>query len=193
MDIHNVIVHKLNKEVKETGVPQAPITVDLRDAELNRNDDLVIKLIEKIAEAFKTGKTFGSFDSDVENHPFQRWLEEMLDPDSETTFMDLTRHTMDRLRLRIAPKNFATGGHIIFCYYREQDKDWFMVVMLKEKDGFSFENLILKNIQELDIDKLHQLARVDLAAWSADNTTAYLSFINKKPGDISGYFLEALG
>lgn len=193
MEIKNVIVHKLNKELKEKGVEQQPVTFDPRESELDKDSELVNLLIEKISESFKRGKTFGSFDSNKTIHQFQTWLSDMYDEKSKTSFIDLTITTMESLKTEIAGQNFATGGHIIFCNYLDSGNQWFMIVMLKDKDGFSFENLQLEKIQELDIDRLHQLARINVTAWQAGDTKAYLSFINKKKGDASGYFVKVIG
>lgn len=192
MRIQNVIVHKLNKERAAAG-GRSEATIEFRKTELNSSSSLTIAFIEKIIESFKTGKTFGTFDEDEDNYPFQKWLKEMYDPSDDRDFISLSKSTMERLRILIQNKNFATGGHIVFCSYSDAGKNWFIVVMLKDKDGYTFEDLELKNVQELDIDKLHQLARVDVNAWSEEHSSAYLSFISKKSEDISEYFIEALG
>jgi nucleoid-associated protein YejK len=195
MDILNVVVHKLNKQRREQGKPYIEPSVQLRENELNKDNVTVIDLINKITEAFKRGKTFGTFDPDKDNHPFQGWLEETISDDEDRDFLSLTEDVMNRLKLFIKDENFATGGHLLFALYKHENKRWLIVVMLKDKDGFTFtDDLNIENIQEIDIDKLHQLARIDIDRWlEASESEGYLSFIKKRAGDVSNYFIDALG
>ncbi|WP_417542296.1 nucleoid-associated protein [Methylophaga thalassica] len=193
MEIKNVIFHKLNKEKKEKDIEQSPVTIDPRDTELDKDNELVKLLIDKIIESYKRGKTFGSFDTNTEIHKFQTWLKDFYDDSKELSFRDFTLTTMQSLKAEIENKNFATGGYILFCSYEQDGNQWFMIVMLKDKDGFTIEDLTLKTIQELDLDKLHQLVRINVSAWKSSDTKAYLSFINKKKGDASAYFVKVIG
>jgi nucleoid-associated protein YejK len=193
MELLNVIVHKLNKEQRKSEEEITPPSIQLRDKEYDKDNDVVQTLIEKLSDSYKKGKTFGTFDSDIKNHPFQEWLGEMLDEAHERDFISLTKDVMGRLLLFIKDVNFATGGHLLFAHYKHSDSSWLIIVMLKDKEGFTFtDDLSIKNIQEVDIDKLHQLARVDLTKWT-EKSEGYLSFIKKRAGDVSGYFIDALG
>ncbi|WP_139845801.1 nucleoid-associated protein [Acinetobacter baumannii] len=69
------IVHKLEKEVNTTG----ETTLTLRNSPLAVNDSAQ-RLIDAIHEKYSklTGKSFGTFESNLDNYPTQKYLKEYL-------------------------------------------------------------------------------------------------------------------
>lgn len=194
MLIHGIIVHKIEKATRVTGQPNPKAQITSREKELNNTNPLVKELVEYIYDAYKTGKTFGSFDKDKSNHPVQEWISDYIDHPDKNPFIPLTNSIMDRLKIHIDNENFATGGHLLFIDFTHNDRHWFMIVMIKDKKGFLFtEDLNLKGIQELELDKLHQAVRIDIDRFYKDNEKSYLTFIKSGTGDVANYFLNTIG
>jgi nucleoid-associated protein len=194
MLIHGIIVHKIEKAIRERQQPNPKSVITPRANELPSDSPLVIELVEYVWNAYRTGKTFGSFDSDVDNHPVQNWLNTYIDDPDENPFIPLTNSIMNRLKIYLDEENFATGGHLLFIHFTENEQPWFMVVMIKDKKGFLFtEDLDLQDVKELDLDKLRQAVRVDINKWKENTEKAYLSFIKSGSGDVANYFLNTFG
>jgi nucleoid-associated protein len=101
---------------------------------------------------------------------------------------------MTRLKINLEKENLATGGHLLFIYMTSQEKDLFMVAMVKDKKGLMFnEKLELLDIKELDLNKLNQAIRINITQWLGKTEKAYLSFLKKGPGDVAQYFLDTFG
>ncbi|QEP42996.1 hypothetical protein D5085_07610 [Ectothiorhodospiraceae bacterium BW-2] len=124
MDIHAIIVHKIEKGQREQGQPAPIAIITPRKTELSHDDELVIDLLDYVWKAYKTGKTFGSFDGDTDNYPVQQWLKNYLDKPAENLFIPLTNQIMNRLKQQIENQNFATGGHILFAHLTKDDQPW---------------------------------------------------------------------
>jgi len=198
MDIINSIAHKIIKEQikdkQESGKSPVEAEVQYRDDVFDPANQKVITLIEALLKIYKTGKTFGSFDTDTDNHPFQLWVKDLSAGDSKQVFIELTRKAVNRIKIHIEKENFSTGGYLVFVHYRDNNLTYFLVVMIKDKGGLTFtSDMELTDVQQIDMDKLHQAARIDLHRFE-NGEEAYLSFLkgNQKK-DITGYFTKALG
>lgn len=188
MKIEAIFVHRVIKERQKKATRKGS------GNQLSTTDALVKELIEKIKEIYKIGKTFGSFDNDLKNYPFQQELKKHLDHPKSFTMEDLSNSVMDRLVIEMNKETLATGGYMLFFHFKDAGKEWFFTVMLKDKKGFLFnDKLELKDIDELDLNKLHQALRVDIEAWKSNPETAYLSFIKSGNGEIASYFLNTFG
>lgn len=188
MDIEAIYVHRVIKERHKPAFKKGS------GNQLLTSDPLVIELINRIKEIYKTGKTFGTFNSDEKNYPFQQDLKAHLDNPAKLSMKDLSSSVIKKLIIEMNKEPLATGGYMLFFHFKDAGKEWFFVVMLKDKKGFLFnDELELKDIDELDLDKLHQAIRVDIEAWKAKSEKAYLSFIKSGSGDIASYFLHTFG
>ncbi|MBF0471316.1 MAG: hypothetical protein HQL48_08055, partial [Gammaproteobacteria bacterium] len=52
-------------------------------------------LLDYAWKAYKTGKTFGSFDGDSDNYPAQQWLKVHMDKPEEYPFIPLTNQIIN--------------------------------------------------------------------------------------------------
>lgn len=199
MEIINSIAHKIIKEqIKgkhDSGMSPVEAEIIYRDDVFDPKNQKVITLLEALLNVYKIGKTFGSFDIDTDNHPFQLWVKGLQSTSySKQVFIELTRKTVNRIKIHIEEENFATGGYLVFVHYRHNNQTYFLVVMIKDKGGLTFtSNMELTDVHQIDMDKLHQAARIDLHRFE-NGEEAYLSFLkgNQKK-DITGYFTKALG
>ena len=194
MDIINSIAHKIIKDRQESGKPQVEAEVQYRDDVFDPANQKVITLIEALLKIYKTGKTFGSFNSDVDNYPFQSWVDILNEDDSKQAFIELTHKTVNRIKISLENENFATGGYLVFVHYKNNDNNYFLVGMIKDKGGLNFTpSMELMDVHQIELDKLHQAARVDLQRFK-NGDESYLSFLKgDQKKDITGYFTKTLG
>lgn len=203
MKINKVIVHELIKEKQKDIQP-----TNYRKTVLDKNNKIVVKLLQDVVDiygarhnsahygTFVTGDGRGVFPDDLESY------KELADP-SDSQFIDLTRSAMGRLYEKASSSQFATGGYIVFSDFVSQKERFFLTAMIKKMPGLTLtENLEPEELEQLDLSKLHQAAKVNFSKMSDFNDAShdeqcglnYLSFISSGSGkSASGYFVTALG
>lgn len=188
MDIKHIIVHSIEKEQHQD---RADIKVHLREDELPVNDK-VTALLDGVRDVYtnKTGKAFGELG---EGRFFSRELKRLCDDEIE--FLEFTNVAMNELKGHLAAQPLATGGYILFADYVMNNQQYFMVVMLKSKDGLSFDDALeLMDAHHLELDRLHFAARIDVYSWLSEDDGNNVSFIKgRASAAITGYFKEFLG
>lgn len=129
-----------------------------------------------------------------ENSIFQLQLQEYRD--GKIDFVKLSKLLVARLMASLAEGQqlkWATGGLIVFLEYIEADKSYLLITMIKEKKAITFDraNLNLEEFLSIDLDKLHEGARIDIKKWE-DDKQPYVSFIKKSNTNISDYFKDSI-
>ena len=125
--------------------------------------------------------------------------------DAEPTpdgFLALTNDCMTALCDKARSQNLATGGYLLFADYTNTGRRFLLTAMIKQRSGITMEGLVPTNIKELDLRKLHQVARVaferlcryeETAAEERQDMT-YVTFVSPKGSQrAAGYFVTALG
>lgn len=190
MQINNAIVHKIEKVV------QSPSVLELRPTTLVINNELN-DLLDHLIDLYnnKTGRGYGKFDTDVVSYPFSGLLDDF--NNQTTDFISFTHLAMNNLQSRIDGQGFATGGYILFIEYDHNARKIMLVVSLKDREGFVFDaNLNLDNQHHIDLEHLHEMARVDVTKWKTPNSERYLSFAKKRQNSdksFSKYFRDFIG
>ena len=183
MNITNIIAHFLGKKQQDR---LEDITIQLRDIELVINDK-VKWLIQQIIEVYsgRTGKSFGYLKS---TGTFFQQLEYYLGKNE--SFVDYSIHCMDELKAKISEQPLSTGGHLIFCKFDSDSKEWLLIAMLKSKEGLSFnQELELLQSNALDLDRLHFAARISLEKDSMERFK--VSFVKGRVSiDVTKYFKD---
>ena len=198
--LNHAVVHEL---VKEAGTPEA--IVDLAENLLSAEDQVVVDLVDQIAGLIAGRENtahFGVFRTDPERTRIPDEVTSYcLDAEPAANgFLRLTNNCMTALRDRAGSQNLATGGYLLFADYTARAR-FLLVAMIKQRSGITMEGLVPTSITELDLSKLHQVARVSIdrlrqyeeaAAEQQDMT--YVTFVNPKGSrQAAGYFVTALG
>lgn len=166
---------------------------------------------------------YGQFADDGRQGPFPERFTAFVDvQDDEAQFISLTHLAMDQLVEQASNQVLSTGGHILCAQYTSGAADFFLVASMKERGGIQLdENYVPKEIQEVDLSKVQQAARINLASFMAINAikaanaveaaaavelgegenieadevdTTYLCFISRgRDSQASDYFISALG
>jgi len=186
MNINHMVVHSIEKEQHQT-----KIEVSLREEEL-QVDDRVTSLLEGVRSVYtnKTGKAFGTLNR---KRYFSRELERL--QENEIEFMEFTNVAMNELEGHMAQEPLSTGGYLIFADFDNNGKHYFMVIMLKSKDGLSFDDeLKLMDAHHLELEKLHFAARIDVNLWLSGEDENHVSFVKGRSSSaVTTYFKEFLG
>lgn len=201
--INKVVIHAL---VKEQHQPIQPS--NLRTTVLDSTNGTVLKLVDGITSlygtrnnsahygTFRTGAGIGTFPDSFATYA------DLTTPDN-AQFITLTRVAMEELYRKAESTHSASGGYMLFADYSNAQSRFFMVAMIKQKEGIRLsERLEPEELVELDMNRLYQAARVNfgkLTAYLAASETDrqelnYLSFVSPYAGKTAaGYFVTALG
>jgi len=197
------VIHSLDKEAQTS-------TASVRHAQNLLNIELpqVVSLADQLARLVgKDGNNvfYGQFGSNNREGRFPAQVELLAAGLDAETFMQLSRVAMAELEVAARLETLSTGGYVCFVLYEVNDVNFLLVAMIKEKGALSLtENLVPTETKQIDLSKLHQAARVNLARFSHflergeepsdEEERTYLCFINKKQRqDIAKYFTDALG
>lgn len=201
---HNhVVIHHLRKESKQPIQPSV-----IKEETLDSNAESVRKLVEGVISLYGTkgnNAIFGTFANSMEERGFFPGAFEKFRQGTQSAndFISLTKTAMNSLQAKARDVNFASGGYILFASYHTDNKPFLLMAMIKQREGIQLnENLEPVGIQELDLNKLHQAARINIeryleheAAEGKDKEQfSYLSFVSPRTNQsASGYFIKALG
>jgi nucleoid-associated protein len=214
--LKTAIIHSFKKLAKTSFISD----VVKKDVVLNTENPALQFLVNGIHGLIgKEGNSvvYGQFANDERQGPFPRRFTQFVDvQDDEAQFIDLTHLAMDQLVEQAGNQVLSTGGHILCAQYSSGASNFFLVASMKERGGIQLdENYVPKEIQEVDLNKVQQAARINLgsfvaiqamaaAAASAPETTVdetaedadstYLCFISRgRDSQASDYFISALG
>lgn len=213
MDVlKSAVIHSLEKDAHDTMT-----TVRHARGALDVTDRMVVQLARQLAELVgKDGNAvlWGQFAAANRQGNFPGTVRTLMGEEFSTSaFMDLSLTTMEELREQAERKSGATGGHIFFGQYRTNGSEFLLVAMIKQKGAITLsEDLRPTEIQEIDMSKLHQAARINMARYGehldeategnegaaeADETSeekTYLCFVNRRGREeVADYFVDALG
>ncbi len=183
--IHAVAIHHLIRENKdevykiESGNDAITVT------------DTVKRLVEDIHKLYskRPSKSYGKFSTNITNYPTSMHLKKYLENKNFSLF---TMSLMTTLAKEAGAKTGSTGGHVFFCHFDKDDKQFFLVVIVSDKLSVALtEAKTLRDIKHLDVDGFRFAGRVDLTGWDA-NEERYIGFLKGK-GTVSDYFKDFLG
>ncbi|WP_269564522.1 nucleoid-associated protein [Kosakonia radicincitans] len=205
--LNSVIVHELLKEAKKPIDPSNKIK--FRDTTLDPTNEIVLKLINEINGLYgKKGNSayYGVFKQEVtERGPVPGAIERYvaLKKPSVQDFIDLTVSIMNKLADEAGKQPWSSGGIIVFADYTRDSIPFFLVTMIKQKDGIRLSaTLEPELLEQLDLTKINQAARINFDKFTSfqnssdldKNDLSYLSFISTtSQQSASGYFIQALG
>ncbi|WP_432218622.1 nucleoid-associated protein [Pseudomonas kribbensis] len=211
--LKTAIIHSFKKLAKTSFISD----VVKKDVVLNTENPALQFLVNGIHGLIgKEGNSvvYGQFANDERQGPFpRRFTEFVATQDDEDQFIDLTHLAMDQLVEQAGLQVLSTGGHILCAQYSSGASNFFLVASMKERGGIQLdENYVPKEIQEVDLNKVQQAARINLGSFVAIQAMAtatpqtveseaveeadstYLCFISRgRDSQASDYFISALG
>jgi len=207
LTLNSMIVHELLKEAKKPMNPSKKFK--FRDTVLDSSNEIVLKIINEINDLYgKKGNSayYGIFKQEItERGPIPNAIEHFIAKKKPTSqeFIDLTVEIMKKLADEAEEQLWSSGGVIVFADYIKDGVHFFLVTMIKQKEGIRLSaKLEPELLEQLDLTKINQAARINFDKFlkyqnSSDidkNDLSYLSFISTTAQQTaSGYFILALG
>jgi nucleoid-associated protein len=190
MVINNAIIHKLVSEQHKKEVSIFPRATEISLPDTNANT-----LLDSINISYEkdTDIAYAGFD-EIKWFPNQliRFI------NKEIIFYNFTVSCLEKLKeiMELVPP--ATGGYLVIYYYTEEQNDYIMVILLKDKEGIVIDDkLDIIPIQNLDLDKLHFAAKINLTRFLSNNEKIkrnHISFLKGKYRTyVVDYFKRFLG
>ena len=190
MEIHHVIVHKINSEQYSSKV-----TTIQREKEItlpNKNAD---NLLGYVIESFNKDVdiAYAGFDE-------KSWFPAQLNSfnDSKLTFYDFSCQSLTELASKMQLVAAATGGYLTIFHYTENNNNFLMVILLKDREGIVInQNLEIEIIQSLNLERLHFAAKININKWKnpdLEEQRNHISFLKGKGREyVVDYFRSFLG
>lgn len=198
MGILNIIVHEVREKAK--GFDGKPVVeLKCRDEE-NVIDQHAEQLSSQLSSLFrKTGLNTGGFtgqevDTDSEPH-FVVLLRRFFNGGVFTDFVKFSSAAAKHFKKELEASSSSKGGYLLFNHYDYAGENFLSVVLLRKKNGLALStDLTLAEIEEIDLDKLHMAARVNLSAWCNGTSKKYIAFrVGKAAKDVTDYFSDFIG
>lgn len=201
MELNYAVVHELQKEAGETRARENLATA-LLSAQSHVVVDLVAQIVGLIGQRENMAQ-YGIFRDDPASTRVPDIVRSYCLAEDTTSdrFLTLTNGCMVALRDRAQSQNLATGGYLLFADYTTAGRRFFLVAMIKQRSGITMQGLVPTSITELDLRKLHQVARVAFdrlrqyeESPAERQNLPYVAFVSPKGArEAAGYFVTALG
>lgn len=190
MKIKHMIIHNIEKEV---GMPPK---IQYSENEADLYDDNCNKLVTILYAFFSRAIKYGIFSPDKDN-VFHIKFNEMINKKIEDgIFIEFSKVVIKDLKSRMESIYQAKGGYIIFAELENQQTNFFVVFVVREKisPDFFYKNsqIQIKETIHINTDKLAMACRINIDAYKADNER-YLSFLSVTQDDASKYFKAWIG
>ncbi|KAF3983943.1 MAG: hypothetical protein HFP81_04805 [Methylococcales symbiont of Hymedesmia sp. n. MRB-2018] len=179
MELQNIVLHQIIREENQS--PELKLSNHLLAI-----SDITNDFVKKLTKSYTSkSPTYGAFDSDTINNPFQENVKTYFE---NKDFLTFSTQAMNTLKSSMDVPQ-AKGGYVVFAHYTESLKDFIVTVMLDNSERFVVNNnLDIEKLLGLDIDKVARANRINWQEWQ-DNQETYLSFIKGTRG-VSDYFAK---
>lgn len=193
MTIQNLIVHEVQKEESSES------EIKFREDE-NAINNHAESLNSQLANLFKkTGLNTGQFSQpEDEDEPSPHFLTLVSKHYSENSFPDFiafSQAAAKEFKRHLDASPSSKGGYLWFNHYIHNKENFLSIVLLRKKHGLRLlPSLNLDQIEELDLDKLHMAARINLTAWKSNASNRYIAFrVGRGAKDVTEYFSSFVG
>ncbi|MCM5510671.1 nucleoid-associated protein NdpA [Vibrio coralliilyticus] len=194
MAIENIIVHEVRKEEE-----QSVADTIFREQE-NEVDSHAEDLSSHLSSLFrKTGLNTGQFTQpENEDDPaphFVTLLSTYFIEGAFSDFIAFTKAASRHFKRQIDSSGSSKGGYLWFNHYTHGEEHFLSVVLLRKKAGMTLNSdLTLDEVEQLDLDRLHMAARINISAWLNGQSQRYIAFrIGKGARDVTDYFARFIG
>lgn len=201
--VNFAVVHELIKE-QHKDIQDS----NIRDVVLKKDSPAVSKLVVGATSIYgkkNNAAHYGIFAKKTDSEFPKDFVSYAELPLTEAVFLEITRSAMGELHAAAggARARASTGGYILFVDYENSQGRFFLIAMLKKRDGLRLnEKLEPEELIELDLNSLYHAARINFQKLEAHLQASdedkqelnYLSFLSQSAGRAAaGYFVTALG
>jgi len=198
MEIKNIILHEVDR--KQASDKSTYVGLNLRPSENPINDNSK-SLVNSLSQLFKrTGLSSGHFvqpeDEGDEKPKLERLIEKYYKNGGISEFRRFSEAVARYLKRVLDHTKTAKGGYLWINCYKQNDALFLSLVILRKKDALQIKNLSLDKVEEIDLDKLHMAARINISQWELKNPLfdRYIAFkVGKSTSEVTDYFQEFIG
>jgi len=198
MEIKNIILHEVDR--KQASNNSTYVGVNLRSSENPINDNSK-SLVQSLSQLFKrTGLSSGHFiepEGEGDDKPkLERLIEAHLQNGFLVDFQRFSEAVARHLKRVLENTKTAKGGYLWINCYKQNDNYFLSLVILRKKDALQIKNLSLDKVEEIDLDKLHMAARINISQWKLNDPLLdrYIAFkVGKSSSEVTDYFQEFIG
>ncbi|MCT3788014.1 nucleoid-associated protein [Elizabethkingia anophelis] len=195
INLTNIIIHKINKSA---GDKKSVLKLAQKEIKIGKPE---VKFIADVRESFnkRSVPTHGVFEDTFDYNGFQKAIREY--KDKKIDFMKFSTESMEHYKRVIETSAPATGGFLIFADFKitdNNDERYILVLSIDNKQGYNLSEvaLAIKEIQNLELNKMDLASIINLSRWDLANKNSdiktYLTFIRGKK-KISDYFQNFIG
>ena len=190
MKVNALIFHKL---ISEQHVQK--VIIDPRSKELPLPDERADKLVEGVLKSYtsEANLAYAGF-KEPARFPSQLQSYRL----GNLPFYEFSKKACEDLKEEMEKATASTGGYLTMVSYTKNDCDFFMVILIKDKEGIGISKTMeLEDVQTLNLDKLHFAARINFSKWEAsedEDRRNHISFLKGKSRseEVVRYFKEFL-
>lgn len=163
MEIKYIVLHQIKRE--DNQAPELNLSSQLLDVTNSTVKDFMARLTKSFSSK---NPTYGKFEDDENNYPFQKWVKEHIE---KNDFLEFSKKAMETLKKAIQVPQ-AKGGYVLFANYIEKQEDFIITIMLDKSAQFTIndDNLDIEKLEVLDIDKLARASRLNTTRWQKKMT-----------------------
>ncbi|AMR40849.1 nucleoid-associated protein [Elizabethkingia anophelis] len=195
VNLTNIVIHKINKSA---GDKKSTLKLAKNELKVGKPE---IKFIADVRESFnkRSVPTHGVFEDTFDYNGFQKAIRDY--KDKKIDFMKFSTESMEYYKRVIETSAPATGGFLIFADFKITDNNnerYILVLSIDNKQGYNLSEvaLAIKEIQNLELNKMDLASIINLSRWDLSNKNSdiktYLTFIRGKK-KISDYFQNFIG
>jgi len=193
-----VIIHEVDR--KKGSLEGSYIYLDTREEE-NPIDEHSKHLVTTLSDLFrKTGLSSGRFqeptEQDEEPPKIERLINKYYAEEGFNDFLTFSKSVARHLKDELSNTKTGKGGYLWLNFYEHNGSDFLSLVILRKKNALQIKDLSLDEIEEIDLEKLHMAARVNLTQWKENDplTIRYIAFkIGRTTAEVTGYFRKFIG
>lgn len=194
MELKHLVIREVMKEEEK------PAVVADRGGVVTSSTDIASQMVESLNNALarRSTLTHGSFNQEnPAGYPFidafSQYLESKQTSDAFSTLCD-TGLAQLTAAIDAPSARSATDGYVVFSHYALERYEFLLVALVRNRATISLgDDLTPQQINQLDLDKLHQAAKVNITNFRKGKES-YLSFTGtKETGSVTHYFATAFG
>lgn len=188
MEITNAIIHNVKKELN------GDATIEYSKQKLNLKDEKCQSLFKELYTFFSKSVKYGIFSS-KEDAVFRQKFDAFLNS-QKRDFITFSKDVLPDLKTRMDSIRQSKGGYIIFAEIKNQNENFFVVFVVRDKTGkqFSYKDntMQINEVVHIDTNKLAMACRINIGSYK-DGKDRYLSFLSTTQDEASKYFQKWIG
>lgn len=189
MNVNNFVIHAIRKEKGKNKVEVVDAT-NLLPIDNNTKEfaETAFNLFFKQSK----GLLWAGFEETDTSKIFQNYLNEKYNH-KKISFLDFSKKGLNHLAETMKTVTLSTGGFMIFLDASHDGEDLLCILFLSQELKFSVdeENLTLKNVPALDLERMGVGCYIKLSGWK-DSIPEPVAYVRGKR-EISDYFRKFIG